>query len=437
MRELKKLLVEPPPSSEGADIADSRPSATTLAVERRRSESTLAESEKGSTQSGTDVSNVTPDMEKNQKLSDYRFPPEIPVLAREKRERPAPTLGRRISEWLSFYRMFFTFVFSLNAVGIGFTLAHKWEGGRQRVATIALGNILAALLVRNEIFLRSFYAVILFLFKRWPPRWFRDSIAHLLLHVGGFHSGFAFSGTLWVITAAIEFFRSGPSLIHHSILAFSVIACTLLVAVAISAYPAIRNNYHNVFENVHRLGGWTGLGILWILVCLANSWSVTEHRFIASNMAKTPDIYLSLVITVSIFIGWTTLRKVPIKAEVLSPTVVLLRFQGGVGSGLFGRVARHPLKENHAFGIASRSRSSNEHYMCVVGQGDFTLDLIANPPTRLWTRQYKFVGLPYICPMYHCGLYVVTGSAIGVGLSPFLQRDPKSKWHLLWISRCV
>jgi len=138
-------------------------------------------------------------------------------------------------------------------------------------------------------------------------------------------------------------------------------------------------------------------------------------------------------VTICIFIPWTTLRKVPVKSEVLSSSVILLRFKDGYRSGLFGRVSRHPLKENHAFGIASKSPSSCEHYMCVVGQGDFTRGLIADPPTHLWTRQYKFVGLPYMCTFYRSGLYVCTGSAIGVALSIFLQRDPRSRWHLLWI----
>ncbi|KAF9516669.1 hypothetical protein BS47DRAFT_1292070 [Hydnum rufescens UP504] len=355
-------------------------------------------------------------------------------MAREKRAEAAPTVAGQIREWMSYYRMFFIIIVSFNAVGIGFTLAHRWGQGRRSVATYALVNILVALLARNEIFLRVLYTVLLFLFQRWPPRWFRDAIATFLLHVGGFHSGFGISGTLWVVTATIEFFRQGPALMHPAVLAFSVVAGVLLLAVCASAMPMVRNNHHNVFENVHRLAGWTGLAILWILVCLANSWSVPEHRFIGSRITNDPDIYLALAVTICIFLPWTTVRKVPVKAEVLSSSVVALRFRDGYRSGLFGRISRHPLKENHAFGIASMSPSSGEHCMYVVGQGDFTRGLIADPPSHLWTRQYKFVGLPYMCSFYRSGLYVCTGSAIGVALSIFLQRDPRSRWHLLWVS---
>ena len=94
-------------------------------------------------------------------------------------------------------------------------------------------------------------------------------------------------------------------------------------------------------------------------------------------------------------IPWTTFRKVPVKSEVLSPVVILLRFKDGCRTGLFGRISRHPLTENHAFGIASPSPTSEEHYMCIVGRGDFTRNLITNRPTYLWIRQFKFVWSAY------------------------------------------
>jgi hypothetical protein len=359
------------------------------------------------------------------------------LSAREKRADAAPTLFQQVREWVSFYRILFAAVLSCNAVGIGFTLAHKWDGGQEHIATFALCNVMAALLARNELFLRILHNVFLMLFRRWPPYWFRNAIAMFLLHLGGLHSGFAVSGSLWLVTATIEFFRQGSTLVHPAILGFSIFACVLVGAVCVSAYPTIRNTHHNIFENTHRLAGWTGVAIIWILVCLADSWSAAQNRFVASRLANKPDIYIAIALTICIIIPWATLRKVPVKSEVLSPVVILLRFKGGCRTGLFGRISRHPLKENHAFGISSLSPTSEEHYMCIVGQGDFTRNLIANPPTYLWTRKFKFVGLPIMTSLYRSGVYVVTGSAIGVALSIFLQRDPKSSWHLLWVCRLV
>lgn len=361
---------------------------------------------------------------------------ELAKLAKEKRAEAETTTFRRIREWVSWYRIFHAIILSVNVVGIAFVLAHKWSTGRQYTATFASCNILAALLARNEVFVRLLFQAVMLLFKRWPPLFFRNTIATFLLNIGGLHSGFAVSGTLWLIAATIEFFRSGPSLIHPAILALSIVACVILILVCASAYPTFRNNYHNIFENVHRLAGWSGLAVLWILVGLADSWSVERQQFLHSELLHKPDIYLIIVLTSLIVLPWTTVRKVPVETRVLSKSVCQIRFidGGGYSVGYFGRISRHPLKENHAFGITSFGPQSNDHYMLVVGQGDFTRGLIENPPTHVYTRMYKFVGLPFIVNMYRRGLYVVTGSAIGVALSVFLQPDPKSEWHLLWVA---
>ena len=178
-----------------------------------------------------------------------------------------PTRFQQLREWVSLYRILFAVVLSCNAVGIGFTLANMWDGGQEHVATLALCNFMAALLVRNEVFLRILYSVFLMLFRRWPSWWFRNAITMFLLHLGGLHSGFAVSGSLWLVTATIEFFQKGSTLIHPYISAFSVFGCVVVGAVCVSAHPAIRNRHHNVFENTHRLVGWTGVAIIWILVC--------------------------------------------------------------------------------------------------------------------------------------------------------------------------
>lgn len=143
------------------------------------------------------------------------------------------------------YRCFFIFALSFNIIGVVFTLSHHWPTGRTRAATFALTNLIVALLARNEMFLRGLYAVLLVLFKRWPPLFFRQAIATFLLHLGGFHSGFAVSGTLWLLTATIEFARSGPKLIHPAIIAFAVLATVTLLAVICSAWPSLRQHHHN------------------------------------------------------------------------------------------------------------------------------------------------------------------------------------------------
>src|SRR5882762_1651692 len=114
--------------------------------------------------------------------------------AREKVADAAPTLFEGCQEWVSLYRILFVAVFSINGVGVGYTLAHRWDDGKKHTSTFALCNFTAALLARNELFLRMLYNFSLIFFKRWPPYWFRNAIVTFLLHLGGLHSGFAMSG---------------------------------------------------------------------------------------------------------------------------------------------------------------------------------------------------------------------------------------------------
>ena len=63
--------------------------------------------------------------------------------------------------------------------------------------------------------------------------------------------------------------------------------------------------------------------------------------------------------------------------------------------GLLGRISRTSIMEYHAFGIISEGRHSPYHYMICGVQGDFTRNLVAKPPTSLWTRELKFgKGIP-------------------------------------------
>lgn len=233
--------------------------------------------------------------------------------AGQKKAEQAPTRLRRLREWVSVYRIMFSVIFIVNFVGIVATLVHKWRIGQEWSATFALAWITAGLFARSEVFLRMLYRTLLFLFKRWPPFWFRNAISIFLLNIGGIHSGSSVVGTLWVITAMIEFYRRGSRWIHASILAFALVASIILVTVCSSAWPSFREKYHNRFENVHRLVGWCGVFILWILVGLADTWTPGPNGtgyFDGRRLWHKPDVYLVIVITVMVFGPWTTYRRV-------------------------------------------------------------------------------------------------------------------------------
>ncbi|KAK3179689.1 hypothetical protein Dsin_032676 [Dipteronia sinensis] len=97
----------------------------------------------------------------------------------------------------------------------------------------------------------------------------------------------------------------------------------------------------------------------------------------------------------------------------------IIKFEGGVKTGILGRISPSPLSEWHAFGIISDGKS--EHMMLAGAVGDFTKSLVSNPPSHLWVRQVHFAGLPYLTNMYDRVLLVATGSGICVFLSFLLQ----------------
>jgi hypothetical protein len=99
------------------------------------------------------------------------------------------------------------------------------------------------------------------------------------------------------------------------------------VAIAVLALPQIRDRHHNLFENAHRLGGWSCILVFWpILVLFVRSEaSSSEGVTLAHALVHSAAFWLLLVISVHVIYPWIMLRKVPvIKVEHLSDRAVRL-----------------------------------------------------------------------------------------------------------------
>ena len=72
-----------------------------------------------------------------------------------------------------FIRKFFTFVFTLNVVGIGFAASGHWPYAVEFSGAMVLGNLFFAILMRNELFGRFLYWFVNTFFAKWPPLWWR------------------------------------------------------------------------------------------------------------------------------------------------------------------------------------------------------------------------------------------------------------------------
>lgn len=92
------------------------------------------------------------------------------------------------------------------------------------------------------------------------------------------------------------------------------------------------------------------------------------------------------VLTMSIILPWTKLRKVPVHSEVLSNHAIRLYFEYVTPvAGSYTRVSKSPLFEWHSF--ATVPVPNQKGYSLVVSRaGDWTGETIAEPPTHLWVR---------------------------------------------------
>lgn len=100
---------------------------------------------------------------------------------------PAKKLARpkqKISRWIVFnvwfttYRKFFVFVTLLNLAGIIMTALGRFPYAENHLGALVLGNLLCAILMRNELFLRFLYVVAIYGLRSARPFLFH-------LHDGG------------------------------------------------------------------------------------------------------------------------------------------------------------------------------------------------------------------------------------------------------------
>ncbi|KAG8750744.1 hypothetical protein FRC11_010093 [Ceratobasidium sp. 423] len=357
--------------------------------------------------------------------------PKLPYQLKYKRNT-FKQAGRwiRFQLWFNTYRKFCVFIVSLElagmiAAGVGkFPYAHNNTGG------IVIGNILAGVVVRNELFGRLLYLIVNTLFAKWTPLWWRLCCSSVLQHLGGIHSGCSVAAIGWLVYNLAELFKNRAT-VAPAVLAMGVIVLVTITFTSIAAIPWIRNTHHNVFERNHRFLGWLSVIVTWVYIIIDNgyrnsrTWGTHSYGF-----AHRQELWLSVFMALAVILPWTYTRKVPVHIETPSPKVAIIRFERGMQQGLLGRISRTAIWEYHTFGIVSASPYSAYHYMICGVQGDFTRKLVADRPTHLWTREVKFAGVGNTSTLYKRGIRICTGTGIGAALSTCLQSD---QWFLIWI----
>ncbi|KAI0827884.1 hypothetical protein BC628DRAFT_1417997 [Trametes gibbosa] len=360
------------------------------------------------------------------------------ALAKAKRDpsssnKPRRKLSRwiRMQLWYTTYRKFFSFIIALNGVGLLLAILDVWKYPRQYTGAFILGNLIFAILMRNEVFGRLLYWFVITCFAKWPPLWFRLTCTDILQNLGGIHSGCAASGFAWLIFRVTLIFIDHKD--NHDAVLIAGVVTNIAVSISIaSAFPWVRNTHHNIFERHHRFIGWVGLLSTWIFVVLGDSYDLNTHSWNPDgiHVIRQQDFWYVFGMTILILIPWFTVREVQVDIEVPSPKVAILRFERGMQQGLLSRISRSSIMEYHAFGIVSEGPHAKYHYLICGVQGDFTRSLVNEPPTHLWTRQLKFAGVSHSSTVYKRGIRVCTGTGLGASLSTCLQNPD---WYLIWI----
>ncbi|KAF8243132.1 hypothetical protein K440DRAFT_647642 [Wilcoxina mikolae CBS 423.85] len=326
---------------------------------------------------------------------------------------------------MSMYRRLFLVIFLINlAIAISFATAKM--GSMDRIAAACLGNLAAAVVIRQEHFINLLFRSFSSVPKTWPL-WVRRYCAKIY-NLGGIHSGCALFAVIWLVTA--------PTL------ALSWAIMVLLVMQAASAYPVFRARFHNNFEMTHRFAGWLSVALVWgLVVNLTKDFNHPESGMtLGQALINTPCFWFLFVITLCIIYPWLHLRKLSIRTEVLSSHACRIYFsdRGYVTPypGSFVRLSLDPLFEWHSFAAIAEPKGTGRtsDYSVVVSKaGDWTSNIIANPPTDIWHRGVPTCGVLHVAKLFRKIVLIATGSGIGPCLAVLKAGEVESR--VLWSTR--
>ncbi|KAK0464260.1 uncharacterized protein EV420DRAFT_1263808 [Desarmillaria tabescens] len=352
-------------------------------------------------------------------------------------EKIQPRLVRNLRlQAFSIYRRLFSVVFLTN---MGIFISYAIRGHHsQKIALVAVANIFIAILMRQEHVINALFAVACSVPQSWP--FFIRKTAARVYHNGGIHSGAAVSGTIWLVLLAVQATRElvqgkGTSVATVSL---TYIVLAFLVGIVVFAYPTFRVKRHDAFERMHRFMGWTATALVWSqVVVLTNDYK--GDKSLGHALVHSAPFWLMMVLSWSLILPWTKLQKVPVRSVVLSNHAVRLFVDYGQSflrcphpvPGSFQRFSTDPLNEWHSFATIAAPEVTG--YSIIISQaGDWTTEMITNPPKEIWVRGIPTCGALRIVPLFRRVLFVATGS----GIAPFTPHilSGKIEHKLFWMA---
>jgi hypothetical protein len=293
----------------------------------------------------------------------------------------------------------------INLPGLVFAFHHlatKTENDLQETfAYIAIANLTATIVVRNELLLAGLYYSF-----NYIPFW--KFQFHRMLHsIGGLHVGAGIATFVWIMVYMSNMYTRSPFPItlQEWVLFFSVgILAVCLFIMIVTALRPIRERYHNLWEYTHRFVGWFSLFVLVVhLIAKASTQPAPLAIF------KGPLPYLTIICFIGVFYVWFTVRKVKVETTT-GKGVAIIKFPGRptMKDGTFARVSKDGL-EWHAFSVAMTDTETPNFAIIVGAAGDWTRSLVDSVsegfgPEKMWIRGVNPPGFMTMHRMFLTGL---------------------------------
>lgn len=302
------------------------------------------------------------------------------------------------------------------------------------ISNLILFNLFVAVIIRQHYVINLLFWIATSVPKSWPlsVRAFFGKVYHF----GGLHSGSATAATFWFCLFSFKVYQESllaQSYIPSNLIISTLILNTLLILLIIMALPKVRSRFHNQFEIVHRLGGWSVLLLFWYQTI--NFIKLEEPgKNLLTTLLSSLDFWALCIITLSIILPWLRLKKVPIKIVKPSSHAAITEFDYGVTpfAGSSTALSRNPLFEWHSF--ANAPSPDKEGFRLVISRaGDWTGRFIDEQPSHIWVKGIPTAGVGNVELLFKKVIWVATGSGIGPCLPHLLSQKIPSK--LVWVTR--
>jgi NAD(P)H-flavin reductase len=304
---------------------------------------------------------------------------------------------------------------------------------------ISISHFLLATLIRNEFIVHFLYRLAVRLSAHFPyGKYYINASVH---HIGGIHAACATWGLIWLLIDLVSQFSNPTGYPKPPILiTTSYLLPGLLSVIILTALPAFRHRFHNVFEKVHRYIGWLSLIVLIVhIVVLQVSIDFNQLHPIKALLTD-PVLLMAIAMISSIALPWVTVQRFEnFKISSPSPGVAILTIPGMAEVGTFARISTD-FMEWHSFSVAgiyfNPETGESEIQLIIGAAGDWTKTLIqqvqsGHPPQALWVRKVKPPGFMFSINAYSRVVVIATGAGIAPVL-PHLMNN-KHKLSIIWI----